>query len=148
CRDGRLKYHRCEINRWHVSHAKNVAHRLATRPVVCNLDADNFAPAGFGEWLRNAFLNGPIIAHAAPTEESWGGGFGRLALTKEDFLRMGGYDERCVGWSYDDWDLLRRTIATGMPEVTIPERFIRFLTHEDSLRRFAPGTTNRDEDLA
>jgi hypothetical protein len=148
CRDGRLRYHRCEMLRWHVSHAKNVAHRLASRPVVCNVDADNFAPSGFGEWLRTACLSGPLIAHAAPIDESWGGGFGRLALFKEDFLRMGGYDERCVGWSYDDWDLLRRTIATRIPAVTIPEQFIRFLTHDDVLRRFAPGTTNRDEDLA
>jgi hypothetical protein len=145
-RDGRLKYFRAETSRWHVSHAKNVAHRLATRRVVCNLDADNFAPAGFADWLREVFLDGPAITHG--DAHSYGGGYGRIALFKEDFLRLGGYDERFVGWSYDDEDLRRRAMASGQRAVVTPAPFITFLHHSHAIRQFAPGATTQEEDLA
>ena len=145
-RDGRLKYFRAEMRRWHMSRAKNIAHRLGTRTVLCNLDADNFAPAGFGDWLREVFLGGPAVTHA--DHQSYGGGYGRIALLREDFLRLGGYDERLIGWGYDDEDLRRRAIASGLRSVVAPLPFITFLRHSHAIRLLVPGAKTQEEDLA
>ena len=41
------------------SHAKNMAHALATGDFVCNVDADNFVGFGFTEYLRAVFTRRP-----------------------------------------------------------------------------------------
>src|SRR4051794_24309230 len=45
---GLVRYYRTpRPARFHMSHAKNVAHQLAVGDVVCNLDADNILGSGF-----------------------------------------------------------------------------------------------------
>jgi hypothetical protein len=80
-RDGALSYYRLEgAETFHMAHAKNITHRLAAGPHVCNLDADNLLLPFFAEHL-NELLSTPRSVAAFPrTDESYGGCSGRIAL--------------------------------------------------------------------
>ncbi len=131
---------------WHPTRAKNIAHRAARQKIVCNLDADNWVVPGYSAWLRETFAeNEQRIAHMSP--RSHGGGFGRIAMRKADFVRLGGYDERIKSWGWDDNDLLERAHGAGFKTVQSPDQFIAFRPHDDTVRVFYDGTTNKRESL-
>jgi len=131
---------------WHPTRAKNIAHRGARQKIVCNLDADNWVVPGYSAWLRETFAaNGRRITHMSA--RSHGGGFGRIALRTADFMRLGGYDERIQSWGWDDNDLLERAKAAGFQLIPTPDRFIAFRPHDDSVRVFCEGATNKRESL-
>lgn len=100
-----------------MAHAKNLAHRLATGDIVCNLDADNFSGPDFAGYLAAQFANdGRIIMRG----DGGRGTGGRIALRREDFIVLGGYDERMrYGWGYEDCDLYERACAFGLKPVGI-----------------------------
>jgi glycosyltransferase involved in cell wall biosynthesis len=59
-----IRYARVEPEdapRFRMAHAKNMAHRLATGDVLCNLDADNTTAPGFAAWLNSEFSKNPDI---------------------------------------------------------------------------------------
>ena len=125
---------------WHMAKAKNVAHLLATGEVVCNLDADNWVTAEYAEWLRSVFQDGErVIAHMP--RSACGGGFGSVALRMEDFIRVGGYDERFGLWGHDDCDLIDRAILGGIQPVAAPASCATFQRHSDDERPVAEGGT-------
>lgn len=95
------------------SHAKNMAHRIATGRYLCNLDADNYSGDRFATYLLQHFLAvQKICVHSHG---------GRIALPREYFYALGGYDERMIhGWGYEDDDLRIRSRAMGLKQVIIP----------------------------
>ncbi len=121
------------------SHAKNMAHALATGDYVCNLDADNFVGAGFADYLREVFERRPnaIVAtsrlDSRLNEGAYKGSMGRIALSAENFARLGGYDEiNFKGWSGEDTDLLIRAVKRGLRPVLIKNRdHLRVVPHTD-----------------
>jgi hypothetical protein len=55
---GKLVYGRtAEPRFFNMAHAKNVAHRLASGRIVCNVDADNFVSGEFTRWLLKLFAS-------------------------------------------------------------------------------------------
>ena len=131
---------------WHPTRAKNIAHRAARQKIVCNLDADNWVVPGYSAWLRETFaVNERRITHMS--QRAHGGGFGRIALRSADFARLGGYDERIQSWGWDDNDLLGRAQADGFQLIPTPDHFIAFRPHNDAVRVFYEGTTNKRESL-
>lgn len=96
---------------WHASCAKNSAHILGTGDVLFNLDCDNFIGSSL-DIIKNKFDSGIEILHmwtGVPKD----GTFGRIALTKNLFHRLNGYDEKLYAMGGQDSDLLRRAIAMG-----------------------------------
>jgi len=119
---------------WRVCHAKNIAHRLASGAITCNLDADNFTGPDFARVLSDAFSGDErsFLRASSPN-----GDHGRLAFRKEDFLALGGYDERFIyGWGYDDTDLIARAKSWGLKERFLPRPRIsaQFIPHTDAER--------------
>jgi glycosyltransferase involved in cell wall biosynthesis len=96
---------------WHVSVAKNMAHSFATGDILANLDCDNFI-GHFWDMIRVGFKNDNIILHNW-SGISGDGTFGRIALTKNTFHSLGGYDERFFPMGYQDTDLLNRARCMG-----------------------------------
>lgn len=95
-----------------MSHARNVTYRHARGRFVCNLDADNAVSAEFTRvWLGQLHQepNGILQDKGA-----FGGGTGRIALSLENFNRLGGYDERFEFWGLEDDDLVERAIRMGL----------------------------------
>ena len=85
------------------SHAKNIAHKQAKGNIVCNLDADNFISVEFIETVLRLFeRDRNIILHGT------GGAHGKVCLMKNNFLKLGGYNEDLVDWGVEDIDLLQR----------------------------------------
>jgi len=122
------------------SHAKNMAHALATGDYVCNVDADNFLGFGFVEYLRAVFRrrhNAIVATNRLDARLNLGvhkGSMGRIALSKANFDLLGGYDEtaRFKGWSGEDTDLLIRAMRMFLRPTFIRERrFLRVVQHSD-----------------
>lgn len=151
---GRLIYARTEAEYFKMAHAKNMAHRLATGDILCNVDADNFIGRGFSNWLKTQFLENPdTIVSTHPVELGHlfvnkldrlmgrkpsvriAGIGGRIAIGARDFNRLGGYDEDIEGWGPDDVNITMRARDEGLAVCTIPSQLvIPPITHADTER--------------
>jgi glycosyltransferase involved in cell wall biosynthesis len=100
---------------FHVAHAKNIAHKHATKDIVVNLDADNFLSRFY---LAAVQLLKPNEFLLVPSNQAYRfvpGTGGRIALYRLQFMRLGGYDERLNwGWGFEDVDLYHRAQAMGL----------------------------------
>lgn len=122
-----------------MTHAKNMAHRLASGDILCNLDADNILPKGYSEWLRKrfaenpdrtisargfsafSFLNERIVKRVLGLPRPPGGLFGRIAVTRGNFYKLGGYDETLSAWGFDDADFQLRGRDSGIKPYQMPQ---------------------------
>jgi hypothetical protein len=139
------------------SHAKNMAHALARGDYVCNVDADNFVGVGFADHLRGIFRRRPQAVVATNrldpslNEPPYKGCMGRVALSRANFERLGGYDEGEVfrGWSGEDSDLVIRAVKNRMRPVFIRDRrFLQVLDHTDLERIERTETADTNAALA
>ena len=138
---GILKFAQCVgQDYFRHSHAKNMAHAVATGDVVCNVDADNFVGVGFTDYLQNLFQRRPNAIVASNRldnrlyAEMHKGCMGRIALSRENFQMLGGYDEsdRFRGWSGEDSDLVIRGVKNLLRPVLIRDRkFLQVMQHSD-----------------
>jgi glycosyltransferase involved in cell wall biosynthesis len=115
------------------SHSRNMAMRLARGKVICNLDADNYADRGFVEFLVGEFnLNEDIFYCAGnvfgkATDPNI---LGRIAMTRNDFNILEGFDEEMEGYGFEDQDLLNRLQAAGLTKKIYPNpSLLRSLSH-------------------
>jgi predicted glycosyltransferase involved in capsule biosynthesis len=104
---GILKYYKTnEPEYFQMSHAKNTAHKLASGDILCNLDADNFLSVEFIETILKLFeKEEQIVIYGT------GGANGKVCVTRDNFLKLGGYNEQFEGWGVEDLDFLRRASA-------------------------------------
>ena len=151
---GRLRYgYHGPAEHFHFAHAKNLSHRLATGDILCNLDADNFLAPGFSQWLDKKFTQQPhsvvtpqlltapdlvtntILRFTVAQRRAKFGMAGRLALHRDDFQRLGGYDERIEGHDGDDLNLAKRARDAGLKCVaTPPSLYGDVIRHDTDLR--------------
>jgi hypothetical protein len=101
-----------DVKEYNCPKSKNIAHRLGSGEILVNLDVDNFL-LGMREEIDKAFnKNKNSLLHMY--FEPQGGSFGRIALTKSNFYKLGGYDEYLLEHSHQDTDLINRAKALGM----------------------------------
>lgn len=130
---GMLVYLRLEnVDYYKHSHSRNVCFLASRGEIVCNVDADNFVPRGFLSHLSSLLHRHPRTC--ASFREGPRGCRGRLAMFRDDFLRVGGYDEEFEGWGYDDKDLRARLILAGCEFERIDPAFAGCLAHDDHRR--------------
>jgi hypothetical protein len=113
---------------FHMSHAKNLSHRLATGDILVNLDADNWFERGFAEEVAALFTEGQHVI--ARFREHAKGAVGRIAIRRDDFLMLGGYDESFQGWGFEDFDLVIRARRLGLVPKVHHQRHALALQHE------------------
>lgn len=104
---GVLRYLRTQLPKhFNAAHAKNIAHKNATGDILCNLDCDNFIMRGFCQYLENIFqINKRIFLSSSQDIFGNDGCCGKIAIKKEHFYSVNGYDESEVlglGWGWDD----------------------------------------------
>lgn len=157
---GRVRYARFEpAPNFKMAHAKNMAHRVATGDILCNLDADNFLAPGFTTWMRDSMVQEPksfitslplnameflttrLSAKVVGNKPLLGG---RVALWRDDFLKLGGYDERFTGWSPDDVNMAMRARESGLKPFTVPDDRIGHSVEHSNMDRLANLST-RDQ---
>ena len=140
-KSGRLIYARTEAEDFQVSHAKNMAHRLATGNILCNLDADNRIVPNFSRWLQQKakahselFISSvPVHAfshvlgkmdrkylgkHSFTTHP--GDITGRMSVSKDLFEKLGGYDES-INSRRQDIDFAERARSSGATIIVLPQ---------------------------
>ena len=120
-RGGRLLSFRTEEPTYfHMSQAKNAAHRLALRrrpDILFNLDADNFLHRDTLTALEDLFSRRQDV-YLHNWSGQWGDGTGgRIALRARDWIGLGGYDEAFQPMSWQDSDLMSRCRAAGLDYV-------------------------------
>jgi glycosyltransferase involved in cell wall biosynthesis len=135
-----IHYRTPQPTHYRSAHAKNMALRLASGSILCNLDADNFTGRGFASFLAeevkpDIVLVGCRLVEGQPHPLKDEGCSGRVAFTRETFLDTGGFDETLVGWGYDDLDLYQRLRTLGFRLRQIPHRFLQCIPHDDEERR-------------
>ncbi|HUT93886.1 MAG TPA: galactosyltransferase-related protein [Thermoguttaceae bacterium] len=108
---GLLAYYRTTEPRYYsMSHSRNVAFLVAGGDVVNNVDADNWTNPGFAAYVNR-------LANQCPREAIFAKGkrllHGRIGFFKDEWIALGGYDERLCGYGHDDKDLLYRAWLSG-----------------------------------
>eukprot|EP00435_Cladocopium_sp_Y103_P020468 s698_g5.t1 len=99
---GLLRVYRAEEKKWHACIGKNTAHIQAKEDILVNVDGDNLIGAGLDVAVIAGFYSSRFLEDvckrfqdgcAVAQYELGGGTCGRIALRREDFLYIGGYDE-------------------------------------------------------
>jgi hypothetical protein len=107
-----------DVKEYNCPKSKNIAHRLASGNVLVNLDADNFL-LGMRDKIDNTFnQNEDSLLHMY--SEPRGGSFGRIALTKNNFYKLGGYNEELLAHSHQDTDLIDRAKSIHLKYILNP----------------------------
>ncbi len=113
------------------SHSRNMAMKLATGDVLCNLDADNFVGKGFLSYIKESFSSRPNI-FVSPSENLQSDVFGKLCFKKSDFLSIGGYDEKIELYGFEDNDLKNRLTMLGLETLTFENPdFVQAIAHTE-----------------
>lgn len=110
------------ISEWHASIGKNTATHQAHGRIVVTLDCDNFTGFRGGKYVIEQFEKHDYncVVH----QFDWkfkNGNFGRIAITKNKFNEIGGYDQSLLPMGYQDWDIIKRAEATGCVYVNAVE---------------------------
>ncbi len=139
---GILRYGKtAEPEYFHMAHAKNMVHRMAEGDIVCNVDADNFTGKNFADFLGAVFADDLNIV-VNPSHKLFnlpgmeeGGYYGRVAISRDNFMTLHGYDEKLRGWGGDDVDIMQRAKGYGLKHMRITDpRFIHIIAHSNESR--------------
>lgn len=131
---GLLNYYRTEKPQHYLrSHSRNMAFRLAQGDILCNLDADNFLGKGFARFMLDAFDREKGIFYTSSLASR--DVFGRVCLTKADYLAVHGCDEALVGYGMEDVDLFNRLLKLGLGQRIFRQmEFYEALKHSNEQR--------------
>ena len=112
---GYLKYFQCTgLDKWHSPRAKNTAHRVSSGKILVNLDGDNFTGYRGGMHVYNAFMSSPYdVCLWQYSGDSQDGSFGRIAVSRDAFFALGGYNEEFLEMGFQDRDLVNRLEMIG-----------------------------------
>ncbi len=125
-------YHTEEPQYFKMAHSKNVVAKWGSGDILVNLDVDNYVTEGFTEWCIEHFKkNSNIVLGSNPPHPR---ACGKIAITKENFYKLKGYDEGFESWGFDDIDFVRRAKEIGLKHIEIPEEFFMGLHHDNKLR--------------
>jgi len=146
-RNNRLIYYKTfEPQVYSHSHSKNLAFKLATGDIVCNINADNYIGEGFAAYLNQAFRERPdafLVGDNVLIREQFRGTAGKVCLFRDDFLRVGGFDERMTVYGWEDTDFTNRLQYAGLQKREFSDiRYLVAIEHSNEERY------NMDQQLA
>lgn len=136
-KNGRLKYYKTLSPKYfNRSHSRNLAFKLATGEILCNVDADNYTGKGFAAYLANAFLENEstFLSPAKQGDTTLADVFGRTCVARRHFYMAGGYDERMVNYGFEDFDLVNRLELSGLTCKAIDGSFLKAINHVEKER--------------
>lgn len=136
--NGILKYYKTiEPIYFQASHAKNIAHKLATGDLLCNLDSDNLIVSDFCEHISLIFKNNSNVIVCSDNPEGYYGCDGKIICKKQDFHSVNGYDENIyLGWGMDHINFQYRCGLHNDLEVVkiIDQKWNYCINHSNYLR--------------
>lgn len=131
--DGRLVYYRTDAPEYfNRSHSRNLAFKLATGDIICNVDADNFIGFGFASYINTIFSDRQNIFLSAIGRFDV---IGRIAVRNADFYRVNGFDERMIYYGFEDLDFMQRLVMAGVkPKYFDNHDYLRAISHSNKDR--------------
>ena len=141
-----------EPGAFRMAHAKNMAHRcgiLEGADILVNLDADNFTGEGFAEFIDEQFdsAENPFLWSRMIPGVLKRGISGRIAVTKDWFLKAGGYAEKYEAYGPDDKDFTARLQRFGLTPIEVEPLFLEAIHHGPKLRyKEYPHARSANED--
>lgn len=133
---GRLVYYKTpkplHFNR---SHSRNLAYKLASGDIICNIDADNYTGKDFAAYINQEFKKNSNIFLTTLGKDSVTNKrdvLGRICVKKDDFYKIRGYDERMIYYGYEDHDFANRMELSGVTRILIQgnEDHLQAITHD------------------
>ena len=135
---GRVSFYRTSEPRYYVSaHAKNIAHKMASGDVLCNLDSDVLVPEGYAEYVDEVFSSGHQLIMALESKDAYenSGCNGMIACKREHFYSVNGYDENIrLGWGFDDMNFQFRCRMHNNLNLFIAPKICMCIPHSNELR--------------
>lgn len=132
--DNRIKLYRYESKYWHLSKAYNIAIQLATKPYILKLDCDYDLNQAF--LLHNKIICGQTFI-AGPQGHSTRG---LMLVSRYDFFKVNGYNERIINWGGDDTDIYDRLKGIGLIEIKASKETVKHIPHPEKLRtKYVPN---------
>lgn len=135
-KSGVLVYYKTKEPKYFLrSHSKNIAAKLATGAIACNIDADNYIGKGFAEYVSQQFVKDKNCYLAVQRNSGKKDCYGRICTWKKDFMAITGYDESMTDYGFEDFDLLNRLDMLGRkPRYITDRKYLKVLEHEDVQR--------------
>jgi glycosyltransferase involved in cell wall biosynthesis len=125
----------------HFAAAYNLCHHFATGKILASVDADNVIGPDYCRFVRNAVAADPLAIVHCWTGDWLDGTCGRLALHRNLFDQLGGYDEALERIGNQDLDLRDRAQAAGGRCVLCQDPAVVghaiFTRHEDKMQHLA-----------
>lgn len=123
-------YQTSDPEHFHMSKAKNLAHRLASGDILCNLDGDNFTGKDFAFFINHLYNSQGMDNIFHFKKAPYWGTEGRIVIPKKYFNELGGYDESFYPTGHQDHDFIERAKAYGLNYSNIQvENFLRYLSN-------------------
>jgi hypothetical protein len=136
---------------FHMSKAKNLAHRLATGDILVNLDADNFLGKNHAFYLNYLYKNdtsGKKVFRFTKPDMRFYDTSGKIALRKSEFYAVGGYLEDLLPYGEEDLDLLYKLSDIGCEiEIIDVVNFLRTVKHSTKDRSKNLGYTKQIHEM-
>ena len=126
CKKYGCEWLRVELDKpWQMSKYWNIAHNMAVGDILVTFGSDCFLTEEYIEDLIDKFSKDMNILVTASNG-------GRIAISSENFHKLGGYDETMVGWGCEDLDMTYRARALGL--TCHLQVGIDFIPHSDHMR--------------
>ncbi|MBK8118115.1 MAG: hypothetical protein IPK39_01915 [Sulfuritalea sp.] len=119
--------------------ARNLGAIAAETSLFCFVDADIMLAPEFAFCIGRECAERTFLRARPVTMETWG----TFACRREDFWRVGGYDEVYEGWGGSPEDLYLRLAAAGCSEKQFPGSLIASIPHGDDGRTAHYANKNR-----
>lgn len=116
---------------WHMNHARNCAGIHATKDILVFMDIDNLPSKEIIEKIRGMSKGKCYNIGCGPNIS------GFVAMHKEDYLDVNGYEEALVGHGYDDTSMYIALERKGIVGVKLDEKF-SVIECENQVRIFEP----------
>lgn len=113
------------------SPAANAGARVVTTPWICFFDCDILFESAFAETILSTLEPGYYYC-PDPIRDS--AVCGTFICSREDFERIGGYDEVYQGWGERDLDVYSALEFIGVKRKSFPSSLLRHLPHSEQLR--------------
>lgn len=116
-------------------HAKNIAHKKSTGDILVNIDADNFISEKFVNKVIELFENNINTITLGYLDNYESGAYGRIAISRNNFYKLGGYFEKFIGYGTQDYDLYARGITyLNLSKYIFEKEYVDFITHDNLSR--------------
>lgn len=126
-----------------LGRARNLGAAEASADWLAFLDADTLVAEGWHAWMQAHLSPGHFYRRGLMREVRDAETHGVVVASRDDFLRVEGYDELYRGWGGEDEDLYQRLAVAGVAEREFDSGLIRAISHGDEDRAGWEGLRSR-----